>query len=88
MTLLPVRCCRCARVRRVADGDWDMHPGKLAGEVLGECKTCLDASLEGQKRDYWRKYQAVERKKAKGYGPAPEGEDVFSPFRLKNEGKR
>ena len=79
--ILPVRCCRCARVRLAPAEDWQDHPGKLEGEVLGECKTCLDASLTSQVNESWRRYNKVERKKAKGYGPAPEGEDVFKGMR-------
>jgi hypothetical protein len=32
-------------------------------------------------RLYYRNARAVERKQAKGFGPAAEGEDVFRGFR-------
>lgn len=77
----PVRCERCRRVRHGAGQDWFDHPGAFDREVLGMCARCGAEKHQEAERLYYRNARAVERRKAKGYGPAAEGEDVFRGFR-------
>jgi len=76
----PQRCERCYRVRFDVPGDWEEHPGKLPGEVRVVCRTCNDLAQQRADRAYWREVRASEARKAKGFGPAPEGTDVFTGF--------
>ena len=77
----PQRCERCHRVRLELGGDWQDHPGKLPGEVRVVCRTCSDLAKQRAEQAYWREVRQLEQRKARGFGAAPEGEDVFDGFR-------
>ena len=80
--IIPQRCPGCARVRLAGFADWQDHPGLLPGEVMTlGCPTCAKYAAVKLERDSWRKYNAVERKKARGFGAALAGVDVFQGFR-------
>lgn len=82
MVGIPVRCSRCHRVRLGGYGaPWEDHPGKLKGEVLGFCATCgeLLKRLSDERRA--REGRALLHRRAQGYGPPAEGEDVFRGLR-------
>ena len=75
-----VRCERCARVRFDPDSMWEDHPGLVPGEVMGTCKTCGDLAKQEQERQYARDCRRTAARAAKGYGPAPEGVDIWKGF--------
>jgi hypothetical protein len=77
---LPVRCSGCARVRW-SGPEWESHPGPLQDEVAGLCPTCCAADEQEATAASWRAYRQVERKKERGFGPAPAGVDVFRGFK-------
>lgn len=65
--VIPVRCERCARVR--TGKDWEDHPAKLPGELLGICATCADLLRRLAAQKYAREGRTLMRRRAKGYGP-------------------
>ena len=78
---VPVRCEVCARVRLDRSGDWQDHPGLLPGEVSGYCATCGERHRRAQERAQVQLDRQLLRERAAGYGPAPEGVDIFDGFR-------
>jgi hypothetical protein len=73
-----VQCEGCGRVR--LDGEWvrryDIQPSEVR-----ICPTCLGWQHRIAQAKYHREARGVARRAAKGYGPAPEGEDVFKGMR-------
>ncbi len=81
---VPLRCVLCARVKWLPPkhlADWQDHPGKLPNEIEVTCPTCAEARRKKAAAVYWRNVRETERRATKGYGPAPEGVDVFAGFR-------
>ena len=79
----PVRCSDCARVRHHAPGAgaWTDHPALIPGEVEVICVECLDERKRRARRITAVKDDELLRKRRRGYGSAPEGEDEFRGFR-------
>jgi hypothetical protein len=78
----PLRCVRCGRVRYLLGSpDWQTHPGQLVGEIPATCATCGEEQRAKAEAAYWRDVRALERRKERGFGPAPDGVDVFAGFR-------
>lgn len=57
-----------------------MGPGPRAGFV-GTCKLCGTMDEVVQKRTRARRLREVDRKRTAGFGPAPEGVDIFAGHR-------
>lgn len=76
----PQRCEGCQRVRLEPAGEWQDHPGRLPGEIPMLCSTCWSGRRRAAEAAYGRGVRDVQRKMAKGYGPAPEGVDPFRGF--------
>lgn len=55
------------------------HPG--AGEVVGQCATCGEQERRARVVRRFREQRAFERRRERGYGPAPAGTDPFRGFR-------
>lgn len=82
-SVIPVRCMDCARVRfhTPGPGVWTDHPARLAGEVAVMCATCVELRRRLARAKEAAMDRQLLRDRARGYGPAPEGEDVFRGFR-------
>lgn len=73
-----MQCRFCGRVR--INGEWTRDP-LVHVDVVGFCKTCGEWKARMARIQYARNARAVAQRQARGYGPAPEGEDVFRGFR-------
>jgi hypothetical protein len=72
-----VGCSDCGRVR--CDDRWsywDMAPG-----VMGICPTCLALRNEAAELNYISALRRANANKARGFGPAAPGVDVFAGFK-------
>jgi len=76
------RCEHCKAVRLAPGNSWEYHPGPVAlGEVPATCSLCAEQRRAEAERAYWSALREAERRKRRGFGPAPEGTDSFEGFR-------
>ena len=72
------QCQFCGRVR--IHGVW-VRAATVEPDVVGHCPTCGELRLRASRLAYAREGKRLLRQRGNGYGPAPEGEDVFAGFR-------
>ena len=82
-----LRCVDCARVRYEMGGDWDEHPGKLAGEVAVICATCNETRKKRARRDYFAGVRRTVRRQ-QGREPWAEGTTPADVFQGMREGDK
>ena len=59
---------------------WTDHPATLPGEVSVLCRTCMELRHRLAVQAEVRADRKLIRDRERGYGPAPEGVDVFDGF--------
>ena len=74
-----LQCEHCGRVR-IDGGDWTRDP-LVQVTAVGFCATCGDWQRRLRMVKEAQARRAVVRRMARGYGPAPEGVDVWEGFR-------
>ena len=75
----PHRCVDCARVRFVAGGTWEDHPGILDGEVAVICATCSEERRQMKAQEYLKNVRRTRRRLA-GREPWAPGTSPADPF--------
>jgi hypothetical protein len=66
---------KCGRVIRDGGGK----------RVEGQCRVCADLQKRAWAKKWARQSRELLERRRKGYGPAPDGEDVFAGFREEGE---
>ena len=74
-----LQCSFCGRVR-IDGGDWTRDP-LVQVTAVGWCKDCGDWRDRVMAAKAAKALREVDRHKAQGYGPAPEGSDPFMGMR-------
>ena len=81
MILMSTLVCQCQHCGRVRIGNEWTRDASVAPDVVVHCPTCGELRLRQSALRYAREGRALLRRRAKGYGPAPEGVDDFDGFR-------
>lgn len=76
-----VRCGMCHRVREAPGEPWVWTREPHPNAVTGYCAVCADLKKLSRKRGWEAVGAQLLKDRAKGYGPAPEGTNVFKGFK-------